>query len=87
MEKRSLGQEESLEKEMATQPVFFPRRPHGWKTWWTRVHGVVRTGHNLVTNSLLQKNTKKFQMEYTACAEVGGIYEIKDHYKESNKMK
>jgi len=67
MEKRPLGQEDSLEKEMATHYSSLEDLMDR-ETWWTRVHGVTRIGHNLVTKSLLQKNTKKFQMEYTACA-------------------
>ena len=33
----SLGPEESLEKDMATSPVFLPRESHGQWHWWATV--------------------------------------------------
>ena len=50
MEKRPLGQEDSLEKEMATHYSSLEDLMDR-ETWWTRVHGVTRIGHNLVTKS------------------------------------
>ena len=50
MRVRSLGQEDPLEKEMATHSSI-----RAWKTPWTEktgeatVHGVVRVGHELAT--------------------------------------
>ena len=48
---RSLGQEDPLEKEMATHS-----RTLAWKIPWTeepgRVHGVTSVEHNLVTKPL-----------------------------------
>ena len=41
----SFGWEVSLEKKMATTPVFFPRKSHGWKN----PMGVARDGHDLET--------------------------------------
>ena len=41
----SFGWEVSLEKNMATTPVFFPRKSHGWKN----PMGVARDGHDLET--------------------------------------
>ena len=38
---RSLGQEDPLEKEMATTPVLLPGKFHG--AWWTTVHGVAKS--------------------------------------------
>ena len=35
---QSLGQEDPLEKEMATTPVFLPRKSHGRGARWATVH-------------------------------------------------
>ena len=47
---RFLGQEDPLEKEMATHSTIL-----AWRIPWTeepgRIHGIARVGHNLVTKS------------------------------------
>ena len=40
---RSLGQEDPLEKEMATSPVFLPGESHGWRSVVGTVHGVAKS--------------------------------------------
>ena len=40
---RSLGQEDPLEKEMATSPVFLPGESHGWRSLVGTVHGVAKS--------------------------------------------
>ena len=37
---QSLGQEDPLEKEMATHSIFLPGKSHGRGGWWAIVHGV-----------------------------------------------
>jgi len=39
---QSLGQEDPLEKEMATPPVFLPRNLMDNGTWWATVHWVTK---------------------------------------------
>ena len=47
---QSLGQEDSLEKEMATHPSILAWRiPWTREVWQATVHGLARVGHNLVT--------------------------------------
>ena len=45
---RSLGQEDPMEKEMATQG-FLLGNPMDTGAWWAIVHGVTRVGHDLVS--------------------------------------
>jgi len=40
---RFLGWEDSLEKEMATTPVFLPGKSHGQRTWRATVLGVTQS--------------------------------------------
>ena len=40
---KSLGQEDPLEKEMATTPVLLPGKSYGQKTWWATVHRVAKS--------------------------------------------
>jgi len=40
---QSLGQEEPLEKGMATHPAFLPGEFHGREAWWATVHGVAKS--------------------------------------------
>ena len=42
----SLGQEDPLEKEMATHSVFLPGESQGREAWWAAVYGSHRVGHN-----------------------------------------
>ena len=39
---QSLGQEDPLEKEMATAPVFFLANPVDRGAWWATVRGVAK---------------------------------------------
>ena len=49
---QSLGQEECLEKEMATHSSIFPGKSQGQRSLEGHiVHGVTRGGHHLVTRS------------------------------------
>ena len=66
---RSLGQEDPLEKEMATHS-----RTLAWKIPWTeepgRVHGVTSVEHNLVTKPLpprIQSLDSLFQIIILMC--------------------
>ena len=46
----SLGQEEPLEKEVATHPnILGLGNPGDRGAWWATVHGVTKVGHDLVT--------------------------------------
>ena len=48
---RSLGQEDPLEKEMATHSSILAGKSCGRKAWRATVHGVAKeSGHNLATN-------------------------------------
>ena len=50
MQVRSLGQEDALEKEMATHSsISCLGNPMDREAWWATVHGVTRVRHNLVT--------------------------------------
>ena len=40
---QSLGQEDLLEKGMATTPVFLPGESHGERSWQSIVHGVAKS--------------------------------------------
>ena len=40
---RSLGQEDPLEKELATHSVFLPRERGDRGAWWATVHGVAKS--------------------------------------------
>ena len=40
---RSLGQEDPLEKEMATTPAFLPGKFHDQGAWWATVHRVAKS--------------------------------------------
>ena len=40
---QSLGQEDSLEKEMATPPVRWLENPMDRGAWWATVHGVAKS--------------------------------------------
>ena len=40
---QSLGQEDLLEKEMATTPVFLPGKFHRWRSLAATVHGVAKS--------------------------------------------
>ena len=47
---RSLGREDSLEKEMATPPSILAWRiPWTEETWWATVHGFAGVGYSLAT--------------------------------------
>ena len=39
----SLGQEDPLEEDMATTPVFLPGKSHGQKSWWVTVLGATKS--------------------------------------------
>ena len=50
--------EDPLEKEMASQPVFFPRKSHGWRSLaGSGSWGCKRVGHNLATEQQQQQLT------------------------------
>ena len=50
MQVRSLGEEDHLEKEMATHSrILAWKIPTGRKAWGITVNGVPRVGHDLVT--------------------------------------
>ena len=49
---QSLGQEDPLEKEMATTPVFLPGKSHGKRSQVGYSPWCQRVGHNLVTKPL-----------------------------------
>ena len=53
MRVQSLGQDDPLEKEMATTPVFLPEEFH------VRPMGSQRVGHKWVTNAFTQFQTNK----------------------------
>ena len=40
---RSLGQEDILEKGMASRQVFLPGEVQGQKAWWATFHGVAKS--------------------------------------------
>ena len=44
---RSLGQEDPLEKEMATTPAFLPGKSHGQRSWWATAHGITKSQKQL----------------------------------------
>ena len=47
-----LGQEDTMEKEMATHSsVFAFKNPMDRGAWWATVHGVLRVRHDLATKS------------------------------------
>ena len=46
---QSLGQEDPLEKEMATNSSILVKNPMDRRTCQATVHGVTRVGHDLVT--------------------------------------
>ena len=48
---RSLHQEDTLEKEMATHSSILAWRIPWNSLWWATVHGVARVKHDLVTKS------------------------------------
>ena len=39
----SLDQEDALEKEMATTPVFLPEKSQGKRAWQALIHGVAKS--------------------------------------------
>ena len=39
----SLGQEDPLEKEMATHFSFCARKSHGQRTWWATIIGITKS--------------------------------------------
>ena len=39
----SLGQEDNLEKEMATHSSTLAWKIPGWRSWWATIHGVANT--------------------------------------------
>ena len=41
---QSLGQEDPLEKGMATHSIFLPGKPMERGVWWATVHGVAKSG-------------------------------------------
>ena len=57
---RCLGEEDRLEKEMATYSrILAWKIPIGRRAWWTAVNGVTRVGHDLVT-----KEQEKYSSDY-----------------------
>ena len=49
---RSLGQEDPLEKEMATKLQYSClENPIDGEAWWATVHGLKRVGHHRVTKT------------------------------------
>ena len=46
---QSLGQEDAMEKEMATHSIFLSGKSHGQRNLADNVHGVARVGHDLAT--------------------------------------
>ena len=52
---QSLGQEDPLEEEMATIPVFFLKNPINRGAWWATVHGVTKsqTEHTHTSTGIL----------------------------------
>ena len=57
---QSLGQEDPLEKEMATSPVFLPGESHGRRSRWATAHGVAKSWTRLSDFIFIrEKNLKK----------------------------
>ena len=54
MRVQSLGQEDPLEKEMATTSVFLPGKSHGQRSWPTSPWGCKRVGQDLATKQKQQ---------------------------------
>ena len=46
---QSLEEEDPLEKDMSTHPVFLPGKTYGQRNLWPTAHQVSRVGHNLAT--------------------------------------
>ena len=56
---QSLGQEDPLEKEMAT-PVFLPvKSPMDRGAWWAIVHGIARVGLNNNNDNTGEKKAER----------------------------
>jgi hypothetical protein len=45
----------SLEKEMATTPIFLPGKSHEKAVWWATVHWVAKVRHDLATKQPQQQ--------------------------------
>ena len=56
---QSLGQEDPLEKEMATHSSILSGESHGQRSLADTVHGVERVGHDLTTKLLWLNSDRK----------------------------
>ena len=65
MQDWSLGQEDPLEEEMATSPVFLLGKFHGQRTWQTTVLGVTKSWIRLSTHVLMDQLMYQLWASYT----------------------